>query len=131
MDSKCLHSDLRYKRLDRGMIIWPAESGRRGIDLAGADGLHARGSLLMPLPFMMIDLRNTVLPRAADGLQNASVVGEEDAAPSLRLTGRQDASSLELNIDPLVGTEDSLPIGLRLNGLRSPAIASAKAARDV
>ena len=33
---------LYAKRLDRGKFIWPSASGWRGVDLGGADGVHAR-----------------------------------------------------------------------------------------
>src|SRR5258708_18804488 len=63
----------------------------------------------MPLLFTVIlpqiDLRDTVIPQAADGLQGGSVVGEEEAAR--RLSDGQDASSLELNIDPLGGNPET------------------------
>ncbi len=63
----------------------------------------------MPLLFMairpQIDLRDMVVSQAANGLQGGSVVGEEEAAR--RLSGGQDASSLELNIDPLGGNPET------------------------
>ena len=37
---------LYAKRLDRGKFIWPSASGGRGVDLGGADGVHARRNRL-------------------------------------------------------------------------------------
>jgi hypothetical protein len=63
----------------------------------------------MPLLFMMIlpqiDLRDTVMSQAANGLQGGCVVGEEEAAR--RLSGGQDAPSFELNINPLGGNPET------------------------
>jgi transposase len=41
-----LGMSLYAKRLDHGKFIWPTASERCGIDLIGADGLHARGHRL-------------------------------------------------------------------------------------
>src|SRR5438093_9491388 len=68
----------RGRRGDLAKILWHDGIGlspsvrRRGLDLGGPDGLYARGPLLMPLLFMMIlpqiDLRDTVISQAANGL---------------------------------------------------------------
>ena len=63
----------------------------------------------MPLLFMLIlpqiDLRDTVISQAANGLQGGCFVGEQEAAR--RLSGGQDALSFELNIDPLGGNAET------------------------
>ena len=64
----------------------------------------------MPLLFMLIlpqiDLRDTVISQAANGLQGGCFVGEQEAAR--RLSGGQDALSFELNIDPLGGNAETV-----------------------
>lgn len=52
-----------------------------------------------------IDLRDTVMSQAANGLQGGCVVGEEEAARGL--SDGQDAPSFELNIDPLGGNPET------------------------
>jgi len=79
----------------------------------------------MPLLFMMIlpqvDVRDTVMSQAADGLQGGCVVGEEEAARGL--SDGQDAPAFELNIDALCrNPEAGCQIGLLSNGLPPPAI---------
>ena len=63
----------------------------------------------MPLLFMMIlpqiNLCNTMISQAANGLQGGCFVGEEEA--TRRLSGGQDAPSFELNIDPFGGNRET------------------------
>lgn len=63
-------------------------------------------ALLFMVILPQINLRETMISQAANGLQRDCVFGKEKAAGSL--SGGQDAASLELNIDPLDGYPEAL-----------------------